>query len=95
MKIIAIDPGFGGNRSGPAGCDNKIYAKDINLQIAKKVAERIKKDLGINVLLTRDDDVDVSLEESHLLHRSHPPCAQRAARQRTRPLEDDPVRATT
>jgi len=63
VRLIAIDPGFGGNRSGPAGCDNKIYAKDVNLQIAEKVAERIKKDLGINVLLTRDDDVDVSLEE--------------------------------
>ena len=63
VRLIAIDPDFGGNRSGPPGCDNKIYAKDINLQIAKKVAERIKKDLGINVLLTRDDDVDVSLEE--------------------------------
>jgi N-acetylmuramoyl-L-alanine amidase len=63
VSLVAIDPGFGGNRLGPPGCDDKIHAKDINLQIAKKVAEQIKKVIGINVLLIRDDDVDVTLEE--------------------------------
>ena len=43
VSLVAIDPGFGGNNTGPSGCDDNVYAKDINLQIAKKVRDRIKK----------------------------------------------------
>jgi N-acetylmuramoyl-L-alanine amidase len=63
VKLIAIDPGFGGDKTGPSGyCDN-VFAKNINLQIAKKVAERIKNNLKIDVILTRVDDSNISLEE--------------------------------
>jgi N-acetylmuramoyl-L-alanine amidase len=63
ISLIAIDPGFGGKSTGPSGCDGRELAKNINLRIAKKVAKRITAELGINVILTRENDVDLSLEE--------------------------------
>jgi N-acetylmuramoyl-L-alanine amidase len=63
VKLIAIDPGFGGNQTGPSGCDGNVYAKSINLQVARNLAERIKNDLGIDVILTRENDACVPIEE--------------------------------
>jgi N-acetylmuramoyl-L-alanine amidase len=63
IKLIAIDAGFGGKKTGPSGCDGTVFAKTINLQIAKKVAKRINDELEINVILTRSTDKDISLEE--------------------------------
>jgi len=53
---IVIDPGHGGSEPGAIGASG-LKEKDINLDIAK----RIKKLLP-SVLLTREDDVDVSLQ---------------------------------
>jgi N-acetylmuramoyl-L-alanine amidase len=63
INLIVIDPGFGGDKTGPSGCNGKVFAKDINMQITKKVAERIINDPGIKVILTRHRDVDLSLEQ--------------------------------
>ncbi len=63
IKLIVIDPGFGGNKSGPSGCEDKVLAKDINLEIAKKVAGKIRKNLDVDVLMTRKNDVNLSPEE--------------------------------
>ena len=63
VQLIVIDPGFGGNDYGPSGCQGKVFAKDINLEISKKVNEKIKKDLEIDAILTRDKDTYLSLEE--------------------------------
>lgn len=56
LKIV-IDPGHGGSEPG-AISKNGLQEKDINLDIA----ERIKKLLP-TVILTREDDVNVSLQE--------------------------------
>jgi len=63
IDVIVIDPGFGGNESGPVGCNANAIAKNINLQISKRVSERIKKELGYKVILTREIDGDMTLEE--------------------------------
>jgi N-acetylmuramoyl-L-alanine amidase len=58
---VAIDPGHGGSDPGaigPAG----VKEKDVTLAIAKKVAPALAHD-GVQVVLTRDDDRFVSLEE--------------------------------
>jgi len=58
---VALDPGHGGSDPGaigPAG----VKEKDVTLAIAKKVAPALAHD-GIQVMLTRDDDRFVSLEE--------------------------------
>jgi N-acetylmuramoyl-L-alanine amidase len=67
ISLIAIDPGLGGNEVGPSGCGNKAIAKDINLQVARNVAERIKNDLGIDVILTRENDAYVPIEERNAI----------------------------
>ncbi len=63
IEVIAIDPGFGGNESGPVGCDASAIAKNINLQIAKRVADRIRKEFGHKVILTREIDASLTPEE--------------------------------
>jgi N-acetylmuramoyl-L-alanine amidase len=58
---VALDPGHGGSDPGaigPAGTKEK----DVTLAIAKKVAPTLARD-GVQVVLTRDDDRFVSLEE--------------------------------
>jgi N-acetylmuramoyl-L-alanine amidase len=63
VNRIAIDPGLGGAETGPTGCIDKVFSKDINLKISKKLAEKVKSDLGIDAVLTRETDKHVSLEE--------------------------------
>jgi len=58
---ICIDPGHGGREVGAIGCSG-IKEATINLAIAKKL-ERILQDQGAQVIMTRNEDVDVSLGE--------------------------------
>ena len=62
VKRIVIDPGHGGKDKGASG-KNGLYEKNINLKIAKKLSQRIKQDLDMEVLLTRDSDHFIPLEE--------------------------------
>ena len=62
IRRIVIDPGHGGKDPGAIG-PRGIKEKDVALQIAKKLALRLKKDLGLEVYLTRTKDVFLSLEE--------------------------------
>jgi N-acetylmuramoyl-L-alanine amidase len=60
--ILVIDPGHGGNDVGAV--DNGAKEKDINLGVAKKVAELVKKKLkNSKVVMTRDNDTFISLQE--------------------------------
>ncbi len=61
VKKIVIDPGHGGKDPGAMAFGLK--EKDIVLDIAKKLAPVLKKELGCEVVLTRKDDVFISLEE--------------------------------
>ncbi|MGO8993253.1 MAG: N-acetylmuramoyl-L-alanine amidase [Polyangiaceae bacterium] len=58
---VALDPGHGGSDPGAIG-PSGVKEKDITLAIAEKVAPVLARD-GVQVLLTRDDDRFVSLEE--------------------------------
>lgn len=53
--VIAIDPGHGGRDPGKVGVTG-IKEKDINLQIALKLKERLENQ-GITVIMTRTEDV--------------------------------------
>ena len=57
---IVIDPGHGGDDSGAIG--NGIIEKDYNLKISQYIANRLKQ-LGANVVLTRDSDESVNPTE--------------------------------
>lgn len=53
--VIVIDPGHGGKDTGSPG--SYSFEKDINLAIALKTADYIRKNItNVNVILTRDDD---------------------------------------
>ena len=59
-KVIVIDAGHGGTDYG--AIRNGINEKDINLDIAKRVEDILKRK-GYKVLMTRSNDIFVSLEE--------------------------------
>ena len=60
-KIIYLDPGHGG--PDPGAMYKDIKEKDINLQISKKLEERLTK-LGAIVYLTRYGDYDLSVNNT-------------------------------
>lgn len=62
VKNIVIDPGHGGKDPGALG-NNGLKEKDIVLKVAKKVADILRKETAFNVILTRDRDVFLPLEE--------------------------------
>lgn len=61
VKKIVIDPGHGGKDPGAMAFGMK--EKDIVLDIAKKLAPILENELHCEVLLTRNEDVFISLEE--------------------------------
>jgi N-acetylmuramoyl-L-alanine amidase len=62
IDVIVIDPGHGGSDYGAIGPDG-AREKDIVLNIAKKLAKLIRKDKQFKVIMTRDRDRTVTLEE--------------------------------
>lgn len=62
VRRIVIDPGHGGHDFGAPGYFKGVYEKNIVLRIAEKLAKKIRKKLGIEVVLTRNSDRYLSLE---------------------------------
>lgn len=58
---VAIDAGHGGSEYGAISCHN-IKEKDINLAISKYLAQELRN-LGIDVVMTRESDQYVGLKE--------------------------------
>ncbi len=63
LKTIVIDPGHGGKDPGAVGYSKKIYEKNIVLAIAKKLKKLLEDNLNVTVLLTREDDTFVPLQD--------------------------------
>lgn len=59
---VVIDPGHGGKDPG-AISRRGIKEKDINLIVAKELANILKKNYGYEVILTREDDIFLPLYE--------------------------------
>jgi N-acetylmuramoyl-L-alanine amidase len=62
VRKIVIDPGHGGSdigKTGPTG----TREKDVNLQIALTLRDRLMEELGVEVVMTRTEDVLVPLDE--------------------------------
>lgn len=62
LRKIVLDPGHGGKDPGAIGVDG-IAEKDIVLAVAKKLALKLKKEMGVEVVLTRSDDTFVELKD--------------------------------
>ena len=61
IRKIVLDPGHGGKDPGAVGRTLKLKEKDVVLKIAKEVEKLLKKNLNVEVLLTRETDKFVSL----------------------------------
>jgi N-acetylmuramoyl-L-alanine amidase len=62
IRTIAIDPGHGGDDGGVVGSGG-TKEKDLTLAVARRVKAAIEGRLGIRVLLTRDEDKKVPLDD--------------------------------
>lgn len=62
IRTIVIDPGHGGREVGAVG-PNGVLEKDVTLAIARKLAAALSSRVGARVVLTREDDTVVSLDQ--------------------------------
>jgi N-acetylmuramoyl-L-alanine amidase len=65
VETVVIDPGHGGGDPGAIGVGG-LREKDVTLAIARELRRRLE-DRGFRVVLTRDRDASVSLEERTVL----------------------------
>lgn len=61
IKTIVVDPGHGGRDPGAVSVGG-MYEKDLNLKVSKYLKEELESK-GFNVILTREQDKYLSLEE--------------------------------
>jgi N-acetylmuramoyl-L-alanine amidase len=62
IDVIVIDPGHGGVHNGAIG-QRGTREKEVALEIAKELAKLIRKDKQFKVVMTRDRDKTVTLQE--------------------------------
>jgi N-acetylmuramoyl-L-alanine amidase len=63
VRRIVIDPGHGGKDYGAPGYLKGVHEKHVVLQIARRLAKKIKAELGLEVIMTRNGDRFLTLEE--------------------------------
>jgi N-acetylmuramoyl-L-alanine amidase len=61
LRTVVIDPGHGGKDPGAVGLRG-VQEKDVNLRLARMLARRLRA-RSFNVVLTRNDDRFIDLEE--------------------------------
>jgi len=61
VRTIAIDPGHGGRDPGATG-PGGLKEKDLTLDIARRLRDRLEKHWNHRIILTRDRDVNVPLK---------------------------------
>lgn len=66
LKTVIIDPGHGGKDSGAVG-PLGIKEKDVVYRIAREVKDIIERKMGVRVILTRNGDYFVPLEERAII----------------------------
>jgi N-acetylmuramoyl-L-alanine amidase len=62
VHTISIDPGHGGEDQGARSADG-VKEKDVTLAIARRMKGVIEARLGLRVLLTRDDDRNIPIDD--------------------------------
>jgi len=69
IKTIAIDAGHGGHDPGAIGRSG-LKEKNITLDVARRLAVLVKERLGCNIVMTRDKDVFIPLEQRPFIAKS-------------------------
>lgn len=62
IRTIVIDPGHGGKEVGAVG-PGGLLEKDVTLEVARKLAASLASKTGARVVMTREDDSLVSLDQ--------------------------------
>jgi N-acetylmuramoyl-L-alanine amidase len=62
LRTIVIDPGHGGDDEGAKGAQG-TKEKDVTLAVARRLKTALESRLGIRVVLTRDDDRSVPIDD--------------------------------
>lgn len=62
LRTIVIDPGHGGEETGAKGPGGALE-KDVALSVARRLKSMLEGRLGLRVLMTRDADIAVPLEQ--------------------------------
>jgi N-acetylmuramoyl-L-alanine amidase len=62
LQTLAIDPGHGGDEIGVRG-GNGLEEKQLTLDIARRLRGLVERGLGVRVILTRDEDRTVGIDE--------------------------------
>jgi N-acetylmuramoyl-L-alanine amidase len=70
IQTIAIDAGHGGHDPGAIG-KNGLQEKTVTLDIAKRLAALVKERLGCTVVMTRDKDEFIPLDQRPFIAKSH------------------------
>lgn len=63
VERIVVDPGHGGKDYGAPGYLKGVHEKKVVLQIARRLAQKLEKELNCEVILTRNGDRFLTLEE--------------------------------
>ena len=64
LSTVVIDPGHGGTDAGAVSRDGKHYEKTFTLDIASRLADKIRAEYPeVNVIMTRDKDVFIPLND--------------------------------
>lgn len=72
--VIAIDPGHGGSNEGAEylkDSESGIREKDLTLELAQLLKAELEKYDDIEVVLLRNSDIDISLQERAVLASEH------------------------
>jgi N-acetylmuramoyl-L-alanine amidase len=62
LRTLAIDAGHGGDEVGVRGPDG-LEEKQLTLDVARRLRSLVERGLGVRVILTRDDDRQVGIDE--------------------------------
>jgi N-acetylmuramoyl-L-alanine amidase len=71
LRTIVLDPGHGGKDPGAIGNSKKNFEKEVALSVVKKLKKKLEENLNVNVILTRDKDEFVSLQQRTQFANSH------------------------
>jgi N-acetylmuramoyl-L-alanine amidase len=63
VRRIVIDPGHGGRDYGAPGYVKGVHEKKVVLELARRLGRKIRKELGCEVIMTRNSDRTLTLEE--------------------------------
>src|SRR6266850_1228498 len=64
MRLVAVDPGHGGEDTGARG-PRRVLEKDVNLAVARALVEALGGMPGIRAVLTRQGDYFIPLRERY------------------------------